>query len=97
MASLGTWATAWLGVGTASLINNLPAARAAAQPGRGRSPPPVTDRAGSGARNLVVTGSLSAIFWMRVARSEQAQPSARTYSRVGASLSRFPSLWLFSP
>jgi arsenical pump membrane protein len=33
--------------------------------------------------NLVITGSLSAIFWMRVARTEGARPSALTYSKVG--------------
>jgi Na+/H+ antiporter NhaD/arsenite permease-like protein len=33
--------------------------------------------------NLVITGSLSAIFWMGVARAERARPSALTYSKVG--------------
>jgi arsenical pump membrane protein len=81
MASLGSWATAWVGVGTASLINNLPAAVLLS------ARPPAHPRAlligldlGP---NLVITGSLSAIFWMRVARSEQATPSARTYTKVG--------------
>ena len=81
MASLGPWATAWVGVGTASLINNLPAAVLLS------ARPPAHPRAlligldlGP---NLVITGSLSAIFWMRVARSEQATPSARTYTTVG--------------
>ncbi len=81
MASLGSWATAWVGVGTASLINNLPAAVLLS------ARPPAHPRAlligldlGP---NLVITGSLSAIFWMRVARSERATPSARTYTKVG--------------
>jgi arsenical pump membrane protein len=33
--------------------------------------------------NLVVTGSLSAIFWLQVAKREGASPSVRTYSAVG--------------
>jgi arsenical pump membrane protein len=81
MASLGSWATAWVGVGSASLVNNLPAAVLLS------SRPPAHPRAlligldlGP---NLVITGSLSAIFWMRVARSVRATPSARTYTKVG--------------
>ena len=81
MASLGSWATAWVGVGTASLINNLPAAVLLS------ARPPAHPRAlligldlGP---NLVITGSLSAIFWMRVARAEKAEPSAWTYTKVG--------------
>ncbi len=81
MASLGSWATAWVGVGTASVINNLPAAVLLS------ARPPAHPRAlligldlGP---NLVITGSLSAIFWMRVARAERARPSALTYSKVG--------------
>jgi arsenical pump membrane protein len=81
MASLGTWATAWVGVGTASLINNLPAAvlLSARSPAHPRALLIGLDLG----PNLVITGSLSAIFWMRVARSEQAAPSARTYTKVG--------------
>ena len=33
--------------------------------------------------NLAVTGSLSAVLWLRVARSHGARPSARTYSLLG--------------
>jgi arsenical pump membrane protein len=36
--------------------------------------------------NLVVIGALSAILWMRVARAEEASPSALTYSKVGVVL-----------
>ncbi|HEX4244651.1 MAG TPA: hypothetical protein VHY77_03710, partial [Acidimicrobiales bacterium] len=81
MASLGSWATAWVGVGTASLINNLPAAVLLS------ARPPAHPRAlligldlGP---NLVIIGSLSAIFWMRVARSENAAPSPWAYTKVG--------------
>jgi arsenical pump membrane protein len=33
--------------------------------------------------NLAITGALSAVLWMRVARSAGARPSARTYSAIG--------------
>lgn len=33
--------------------------------------------------NLAITGALSALLWMRVARGAGARPSALTYSRVG--------------
>ncbi len=33
--------------------------------------------------NLAVTGSLSAVLWLRVARSNDARPSARTYTLLG--------------
>ena len=33
--------------------------------------------------NLAVTGSLSAVLWLRVARSNDATPSARTYTLIG--------------
>jgi arsenical pump membrane protein len=36
--------------------------------------------------NLAVTGSLSALLWLRVARSLGARPSARVYSSVGVVL-----------
>ena len=36
--------------------------------------------------NLAVTGSLSAILWLRVARSLGATPSIRTYSLIGSVL-----------
>jgi arsenical pump membrane protein len=53
--------------------------------------------------NLALTGSLSAILWMRVAIATGAKPSALTYSRLGlvlvhcsiaaslAALAAFPS------
>lgn len=81
LATTGTWATAWLAAGTAALINNLPGAMLLS------SRPPAHVRAlllgldlGP---NLVVTGALSAILWLRVARAEGARPSAAAYSGVG--------------
>jgi arsenical pump membrane protein len=36
--------------------------------------------------NLAITGALSALLWLRVARSAGARPSARTYSAIGVLL-----------
>ncbi len=33
--------------------------------------------------NLAVTGSLSAVLWLRVARSNDAEPSVRRYTLLG--------------
>lgn len=81
MAQLGPWATAAVGAVASSIFNNLPAtvllsSRPPAQPlalliGLDLGP------------NLVVTGALSAILWLRVARAQGATPSALTYSKVG--------------
>jgi arsenical pump membrane protein len=81
MAAAGPVAASWIAVGSSGLVNNLPAAvllsaRAPLHPralliGLDLGP------------NLVVTGSLSAIFWLQVAKREGATPSVRTYSTVG--------------
>lgn len=84
VASIGTWATAGLGAGMAALVNNLPAAVLLSS-----SPPPHVQALLVGldlGPNLAVTGALSAILWMRVARREEAKPSALIYSRVGVVL-----------
>jgi arsenical pump membrane protein len=53
--------------------------------------------------NLAVTGSLSAFLWLRVARSLDARPSAREYSRIGAVVvpcslaAAVAALWLVAP
>jgi arsenical pump membrane protein len=84
MASVGSVATTWIGVGTAGLVNNLPAAVLLSS----RTPPhPTALLVGLDlGPNLVVTGSLSAFFWLRIAAAEGAKPSIRTYSAVGAVL-----------
>ena len=81
MRVAGPVASSWIAAGSACLVNNLPAAvllssRAPLHPralliGLDLGP------------NLVVTGSLSAIFWLQVAKREGAAPSVRTYSAVG--------------
>lgn len=80
-ASLGRWPTAGAAALLAVAVNNLPASVL------------VTPEAPTHARalligldlgpNLAVTGSLSALLWLRVGRSLGAQPSARTYSLIG--------------
>lgn len=53
--------------------------------------------------NLAVTGSLSALLWLRVARGLGARPSARTYSLLGLVLvplslgAAIGALWLVAP
>jgi arsenical pump membrane protein len=82
--STGRWATAWIGAGGSLLVNNLPAAVVLS------SHPPAHPRAlllgldlGP---NLAVTGSLSAVLWLRVARASAASPSVRRYSLLGLAL-----------
>lgn len=80
----GRWATAWLAVGAAAVVNNLPAAvlLSAHAPAHPRALLLGLDLG----PNLVVTGSLSAIFWLQVARANGAHPSIRRYSVLGAVL-----------
>jgi arsenical pump membrane protein len=81
---LGRWATAWLAVAASVVVNNLPAAMLLS------SHPPAHPRAlllgldlGP---NLAITGSLSALFWLQVARANGARPSIRRYSLYGVVL-----------
>jgi len=84
VANAGRWETAWLAVGAAVVVNNLPAAALLS------AHPPAHPRAlllgldlGP---NIAVTGSLSAIFWLRVARANDARPSLLRYSLLGVIL-----------
>jgi arsenical pump membrane protein len=84
LGSLDEWQTAVFGALASICLNNLPAAVL------------LTPHAPPHARalllglnlgpNLAVTGSLSAVLWLRVARSLGARPSVRTYSLVGAAV-----------
>jgi arsenical pump membrane protein len=80
-AHTGRWTTAWLGAGAAVLVNNLPAASilAAHPPGHPRALLLGLDIG----PNLAVTGSLSAVLWLQVARSNGARPSIVRYSLLG--------------
>ncbi len=79
--SLGSWQTAVLAAGASVIVNNLPAAMllASTTPDHARA---LLLGLNLGP-NLALTGSLSAILWMRVARTTGAKPSALTYSRLG--------------
>jgi arsenical pump membrane protein len=84
VANAGRWQTAWLGVGAAVAINNLPAAALLA------GHPPAHPRAlllgldlGP---NLAISGSLSAVLWLQVARASGARPSVVRYSLLGTAL-----------
>lgn len=81
MESANRVASAALGAGTSVVINNLPAAAllSSGLPAHARSLLIGLD-AGP---NLAVTGSLSAIFWLRVARASGSRVSAVRYSRIG--------------
>ena len=79
--SLASWQTAGVAALGSVLVNNLPAAMLLT-PTLPAHPRALLIGLNLGP-NLAVSGSLSAILWMRVARSTGATPSARTYSRLG--------------
>ncbi|HEY2373045.1 MAG TPA: SLC13 family permease [Gaiellaceae bacterium] len=81
LAHTSRWATAWIAAGTAVAINNLPAAvlLSARLPAHPRALLLGLDLG----PNLVVTGSLSAILWLQVARRNGARPSILRYSLLG--------------
>jgi arsenical pump membrane protein len=82
--SLDRWQTA-VGAAVASvLVNNLPAAVLLSP-----EPPPHARALLIGLNigpNLAVTGSLSALLWLRVSRSLGADPSIRVFSAIGVVL-----------
>jgi Na+/H+ antiporter NhaD/arsenite permease-like protein len=79
--TLGRWSTAGVAAGGSVLINNLPAAvvLSAHAPAHPRALQVGLDLG----PNLAVTGSLSALLWIQVARSIGARPSARRYTQLG--------------
>ena len=81
LAHTSRWATAWIAAGTAVAINNLPAAvlLSARLPAHPRALLLGLDLG----PNLAVTGSLSAILWLQVARRNGARPSIVRYSLLG--------------
>jgi len=81
---LGVWATAGASAIASVAVNNLPAAVLLTP-----HPPQRPDALLVGLNlgpNLAVSGSLSALLWLRVARVLGASPSARTYSLLGLGL-----------
>jgi arsenical pump membrane protein len=99
--SLDRWQTAGFGALASIGLNNLPAAVLLTP-----DPPPHPRALLLGLNlgpNLAVTGSLSALLWLRVARSLGAQPSVRRYSLLGLLIvplslgAAVATLWLVAP
>jgi len=81
LAASGTWTTTGMGVVASLVLNNLPAAVLLST-----QPPAHPDALLLGldlGPNLAVTGSLSAVLWLRAARTADAHPSITTHSRLG--------------
>ena len=80
----GRWETAWLAAGASVLVNNLPAAvvLSAHAPAHPRALLLGLDLG----PNLAVTGSLAAVLWLQVARTEGARPSVLRYTLFGLAL-----------
>jgi arsenical pump membrane protein len=77
----GRWETAWVAAGASVLVNNLPAAVVLSWhvPAHPRALLLGLDLG----PNLAVTGSLSAVLWLQVARAAGARPSVVRYTLLG--------------
>jgi arsenical pump membrane protein len=80
----GRWESAWLAAGAAVLVNNLPAAVVLSSHPAGHARALLLGL--DLGPNLAVTGSLSGILWLRVARRHGARPSALRYTLLGLAL-----------
>jgi arsenical pump membrane protein len=79
--SSGAWAAAGIGAAASLVLNNLPATVLLAA-----RPPTHPDALLLGldlGPNLAVTGSLSAVLWLKAARDAGARASIATYTRLG--------------
>lgn len=84
VGSSDAWTSAGIGAAASLLANNLPATVLLTA-----GPLPHPDALLLGldlGPNLAVTGSLSAVLWLRAARAVDARPSVATYSRLGLAL-----------
>ncbi len=81
MTSVGSWASAGVGAGSASVINNLPATvLLTAHPVNH----PLALLIGLDlGPNLVVIGALSSLLWLGIARAEGAHPSKLEFTKIG--------------
>jgi arsenical pump membrane protein len=77
----GRWETAWIAAGASVLVNNLPAAVVLSVhlPAHPRALLLGLDLG----PNLAVTGSLSAVLWLQVARANGARASVVRYTLLG--------------
>ncbi|MFL5926544.1 MAG: SLC13 family permease [Gaiellaceae bacterium] len=101
VGSLGRWQTAAFGALAAVAVNNLPASVLLTP-----KPPPHPRALLIGLNlgpNLAITGSLSALLWLRVSRSHGARPSAVRYTLLGLVIvpvslaAAVGTLWLVAP
>lgn len=84
MASAGPWSTAVLGAGLANVVNNLPAAVLLSSTSLHH---PLALLIGLDlGPNLLVTGALSSLLWLRIARAEGAHPSPLRFSLLGSAI-----------
>lgn len=81
LAHSGRWATAWTAVAASVLVNNLPAAAllSAHLPAHPRALLLGLDLG----PNLAVSGALSAVLWLQVARRDGERPSVLRYTLLG--------------
>jgi arsenical pump membrane protein len=99
--SLNRWQSAGFGALASITVNNLPAA-VLLTPDAPPHPRALLIGLNLGP-NLAVTGSLSALLWLRVARSLGARPSVRRYSQLGLLIvplsvgAAVATLWLVAP
>lgn len=82
MASAGPWTTAAIGAGSANVINNLPAS--ALLSSKLPSHPYELLLGLDLGPNFFVIGAMSSLLWLRIARQNDAAPSIRTFTKVGA-------------
>lgn len=81
LSHLDLWGTAAVAAGSSVLVNNLPAAALLASH---RPPHPFALLVGLNlGPNLLVTGSLAWVLWLRTARTAGARPSITKASRLG--------------
>jgi arsenical pump membrane protein len=80
----GRWESAWIAAGASVLVNNLPAAvvLSAHAPAHPRALLLGLDLG----PNLAVTGSLSALLWLQIARVHGAKASVVRYTLLGVVL-----------
>jgi len=82
LAAAGRWQTAWLAAGASLVVDNLPAAVVLAAPLAAHHPHALLLGLDLGP-NLAVSGSLSALLWLRIGRAHGARPSALRYTLLG--------------
>jgi arsenical pump membrane protein len=81
MAAAGPWASAGIGAGLSSAVNNLPAAVLLSS--RPLHHPLALLVGLDLGPNLAIIGAMSSLLWLRIARGEGASPSIARFTRLG--------------